>query len=160
MNSFTPPTFLKHDVENLSFSVSLTYGTITENDESTLLVDRKSKGEKIRERLDPFLNLVTYVINITKVEFEFQIQSGYVDHYEKLFISVKFQCELIKPEDYYETIGFYKSLLNNVCNKGFKVDDLLVVAKDLQINIEGLNKAETCRVLSQRVNNLTYKDFQ
>ena len=158
--NFNPPAFLDGDAEDsFDFLVSLVYGALTENDERALLVNRKSKREAIREHLEPFVNLTTYVINIRKIEFEFLIKGGYADG-ERLFITINISCELIKPELYYETIGYYKTALDNICNKGFKISDLSALAEGLGISIEGLRKDEACNILNQHVNNLSYKDFQ
>lgn len=77
-------------------------------------------------------------------------------------LNVVFQ--LIPNEQYYETIGAYKSILEAICktkSSNMKMQKLMNLANDLQINISDVDNDidNVCDYISEYISNLIYDDF-
>ena len=72
--------------------------------------------------------------------------------------------QLIPNEQYYETIGAYKSILEAICktkSSDMKMQKLMNLANDLQINISDVDNDidNVCDYISEYISNLIYDDF-
>jgi hypothetical protein len=66
--------------------------------------------------------------------------------------------ELVKTEDYYNTIGEYRLIWENICFKNwYSKEGLTDLAKDLHLTY---NKTDDlCKIIGDKVNNLSWNDF-
>ena len=73
-------------------------------------------------------------------------------------ITIIIGCELIKPENYYATIGAYRIIWENVCvKKQFSNKGLDKIAQEL--GVEYGQDDDLCQILGPVINNLTWADF-
>lgn len=81
------------------------------------------------DRLAPFLDLDSYVLHLREIEWAIKIGSSIFKGGVRLKLKISY--EVISTEEYYETFGYYQSLLTNVCEKNFLVKDLYQMAEDI-----------------------------
>lgn len=110
--------------------------------------------KNIKYLLDPYLDLITYMMIIKYVSFTYVISTEFFGKTTAV-IDITLYLEFISADDYYNTIGYYKNFLKNVCtNKHFKFSNVQKTAMELDVDIEGLTNNEICDTLKERVDNL------
>lgn len=120
------------------------------------IISRKSK---IKDLLIQYINthfrFHSYVVRVDKIKIFYEI---------KIFIKLEIiiKVSLITNEKFYETIGYYETRLNSICNKNFQYDpkEISLLAEELDINIKGLSKDQSCKKLKEFIDKLTYSDFE
>lgn len=137
-----------------SFIVLFEFSKLSDKDKSYITHNWETKKKQIKHALDPFLDLGSYMLNITEIQMEFTVNYLYNDS----SLEVEIFVALIDYESYATTIGYYKSIFRNACK--FTGKDLYKLADMFSLQTEELDKDELCRILADLVDNLIYKDFQ
>lgn len=135
----------------------LNYGILSHEDQIKLIINKNNILNEIKKILTNNSDFGYYIINILSVQIR-DIAIRYDDTRVKIFIIT----EVITAEDYYKTIGYYKTLQENICVKGdYTRQGLQEIARELLINkINKYNDDELCEVISQKIDNLRWDDFK
>lgn len=146
------PTQIQHNGQNFTLGIDVVYDNI---DNHQRIVNFQNMKKQIKQYLEPYIDMGIYVINVLKVtvvnlEFKFKTH--------ELAISIEISAEIISMTDYYETIGYYKTVYDNVCvKKQFRMDDMKRLAKSLRLKVS--EKDDICKVIEKRIRRLKWADF-
>lgn len=154
------PGNIKKSGENVKFWLHIKYNSLTNKDKTSILLKEDQVEDNLRQELENYLDFVYYVINIKDFKFHYDI---YTNHKKitNCNIRIILSTELILSNEYYETIGYYKLFLKNICvDRNFQSKDFVNVAEELSIDIADLDEDSICDILKNRINKLQWSDFE
>lgn len=146
---------IPYDVKYLS---GYTKNPITFIDDTTfgyIMTQKNDMIEYVENSVNDALFFHNYVLNLLNVHIKYYIndtQRGF-----KLFINM----ELYTNEDYYATIGYYRTRLDNLClqSSRYNEDELYIWAHELDIDTDNLSHDEVCMEIKNWINMLRYTDL-
>ena len=138
----------------VDIKVFISMGKLTEEDRAKVLLNTSLKKKQIKQMLESYLDLGIYVINIIKIDLKYEIDE------QNSRVIIHIHPEILSLEDYYDTIGRFKSLLKSFCSQGTFKDEIKEMAKDLSIDITDMDNEQICKVLKEAVLDLKWDDFE
>lgn len=109
----------------------------------------------IKRILEDALTRPEFVISFSHIKNDYRFINN------KIIVRIILTIELFTNEDYFDTIGRYKATHNSICvlGKGENTQELIKLAEELQIKTRYKSKSELCVEIKQRIETLTWEDF-
>ena len=104
-----------------------------------------------------------YIMNIISIKIFEITYWNTINNTESTILTIEFITELITPDDYYNTFGFYKAWWENACVKKSFVGGrgIRELASELQIdNVQQYDDDSLCQKINEQINNLQFSDFE
>lgn len=152
------PTNIKESGEKGEITLDIYYVNASNGDFDKVFSYIRNKQDEIKIYLSDYTDLGVYAVNIlnvnvVKVEMEDFRQSP------KMRIFVNMNVEYIRHDDYYETIGYYKTAWQSICvDKHFVTLELTNILKTLNIDAD-VKHDDLCNLLQHKILKLQWSDF-
>lgn len=157
LETLTKPINKHSDVKSgelVIITITNIYKNLTKAEQSELIMDSDTIEQVVGENLKMYDDFGYYMINILSVKIT-NISISNTHAITQLLLSV--HAEIISVDDYYNTIGYYKTAYNNICSGKFNGGDLTSLAKELEIeDISSYSRKELCELIAENIDNWRY----
>jgi hypothetical protein len=134
--------------------VSLRYENLPIKNNLKLIEDRTYYEKEIKLILNRYNNFGYYVANVLSVFLD-RVDINFA---KETRVYIHIVGELIHLDDYYNTIGLYRLAWDNICVKQiYSKQELIELADNLQLEYE--QGDDLCEIIGEKVNNLSWNDF-
>lgn len=133
--------------------IELSYTNLSFNDRKKLIVDKEFKENEVKNLLNLHNDFGSYFMNV----FSVVLASVHLD-FPNTKAVIKVNAEMITSDDYYETIGSYRKIFENICvNKLYNPQGISKLLNDL--GVEYQEDEDLCDIAKEVVSNLRWSDF-
>lgn len=152
------PKNIRENGQKIKIELKLTYSNVSLHDRIIFVGDHTFNEEEIKNELNKLNNFGYYNMNVLSVKVMDVNTKYHSKGLPDVNIQIKVISELIKVEDYYITIGEFRTIWENICvRKRFSPAGLDKIAKELNIDLD--EASDPCEVIGEVVNNLTWSNF-
>lgn len=128
-------------------TIKIKYKKLPSTDIMEIIINKDLHEANLKNLLIKINNFGYYSVNTLSVILE-EVNTTF----KTTTVRIRMFYETINNDDYYRTIGYYRTTYEAICiKKQFNDKGLVELAKDLGI--------ESCEQLGERVNNLKWSDF-
>lgn len=145
--------YLPASGHSFKIDVLLEYKNLAFNDSAQLIADKEDREYEIKNILNKHNDLGYYFANVIEVT----LISLHID-FSHSKAKVRILGEMITTDDYYDTIGRYRQMLETLCTKKmYNPEGIVKILEDFGVQYE--EDDDLCEMASDIVNNLKWDDF-